>query len=796
MFFSGLHQVSLVALAALCVALAAVALWAAREQRRRQRAESSVEEIHAAMRGARIALWRWTEGGYWSFAPGRPEFLATTAAAPPEPGEDLLNRAHPDDADRFMSEASAAEQAGRPFRTKMRIGAADDTERAAELSGRSVGPRRYAGLIRDCSAERRRDAELARNSQLLAQVHDAIVSTDLDGRIETWNAGAEKLYGYEADEAVGRHISLLYFADEQDRVDEQMTAAVLTSGAYEFVGRFRHRSGFPLSVSVRLAVLHDEVGIPAGVVSCSHDVTKQREREEAFQLRARVLESMQEGVCLTDERGVILHSNPACDSMFAGPGKGLVGRRLGDLLEAPDDESDAEGVEQALSAGGGWSGELCGADWERSAITVHARVSSLDLTEGACWVWVLEDITARKLAEEERSEFDRRSEQRRRIEALGVMAGGIAHDFNNLLVSMLGHAELALDELDEKSPARPSVRQLHFAARRAAELTNQILAFSGRRRPRLEPLSLSEAVSETLPLIESSISPLARVEVEAVENCAVDADPGQLRQVIMNLVLNASDALSGREGAIRVRTGVGRVSQERLGSAVGGEALQAGRFAFLEVSDDGKGIETESIDSIFDPFFTTKFTGRGLGLAATLGVVRGHGGAIEVDSQPGQGARFRVLLPVSERVPVAASPGEAPAIVVGSETILLVDDDVGVVDSTCRMLEKWGYRVHTAMDGASATSLLGAAPDEIDLAIVDMVMPGLTGTETVAALRRLAPEIRVLICSGYHEVEAANAFVGHSVSGFLQKPFTAAQLSSTVRAALDSPVRASVNVSG
>ena len=284
--------------------------------------------------------------------------------------------------------------------------------------------------------------------------------------------------------------------------------------------------------------------------------------------------------------------------------------------------------------------------------------------------------------------------------------------------------------------------------------------------------------------------------IEDGESGAVDADPGQLRQVIMNLVLNASDALSGREGTIRVRTGVSTVNRERLAGAVAGESLQPGRFAFLEVSDDGCGIEAESIDSIFDPFFTTKFTGRGLGLAATLGVVRGHGGAIEVAGKPGRGARFRVLMPASHRIPAPAPRGESPAVVGGSETILVVDDDAGVLDSTRRMLEKRGYRVYTAEDGATAIELLGVAPSEIDLAIVDMVMPGLTGTETVSRLRQLSPHIPVLICSGYHEVEVSTAFTGLVVSGFLQKPFAATQLSSTVREALDPAVRAATDVLG
>ncbi len=873
-----------------------------------------------ALECAEATAWSWEPGtDGLTLNPPDSAFAKFAADILTEGPNEARPVVHPADIDRTLAEIRQAAGEDRRFRVAVRVADRTNGDRAVEIAGRAFrNPNgeisSVAGIAREHTAGARAEAMLSRQSQLLAQVHDAIISTDLDGKIETWNAGAERLYGYGVADAEGRHIGLLNFPEEQDDMEQQMTAAVLASGAHEFVGRFRHRSGYQLYAAVRLALLRDEDGAPVGVVSCSHDVTKQREEEEAFQLRARVLESMNEGVCLTDRHGVVLHTNPACDEMYGQPQRGLLGRKLETLLVGSAEQSleKIEQIRKILDREGRWSGELTSRRWDGALFTAQARVSALELSEGVFWVWVQQDvtrrkrseaalkereerfrmmadsapvmvwmtddrgqctyvnaawvkltglsfeeslgagwtaaqhpddrrdwggefskrferreqfetelrlrsaagdfrwilfrgvpryegsgafagyigsaidITERKLAEEERRELLRRSEQQQKLESLGVMAGGIAHDFNNLLVSMLGYAELALESVEAHTPSREHVEQFQIAAQRAAELTNQILAFSGKRRLRLEQLSLSQAVIETLALIESSMSPRVLVDVELDKgDGAIEADPGQLRQVIMNLLLNASDAVREQGGCITVRTGATRATEERLAAAVGGDGCTPGGFVFLEIVDDGSGIDEDTMGRIFDPFFTTKFTGRGLGLAATLGVVRGHGGAIEVESRAGQGSLFRVLFPAAGTVSATTTGGAPPAR--GSETLLLIDDDAGVLDSTRQMLELLGYRVFTASDGAAGVKTFAEDPGGIDVVLIDIVMPGLTAAQTIERIRAVRPEARVLLWSGYNEAESTAEFFGHTISGFLQKPFTPTQLTTKIREAVSEP---------
>jgi len=257
-----------------------------------------------------------------------------------------------------------------------------------------------AGLVQKTTDDPRASAAPVRQAKLLAQVHDAVISTDLEGRIETWNAGAQRVYGYTAEQVEGKHIGMLYFTEEEERLEQQMTAAVLASGTHEFVGRFRHHSGVPLYADVRLAVFRDSDDTPAGIVSCSHDVTRQREEQEAFQLQARVLESMAEGVCLTDRSGVILFTNPAWDSMYGAERRGLLGKRMERLLShgSGADGSPWTTAVDELNRTGKWTGELEVLRGNETSFTALAQVSQLVLIDTPCWVWVQQEI-APKAAE-------------------------------------------------------------------------------------------------------------------------------------------------------------------------------------------------------------------------------------------------------------------------------------------------------------------------------------------------------------------------------------------------------------
>jgi len=376
--------------------------------------------------------------------------------------------------------------------------------------------------------------------------------------------------------------------------------------------------------------------------------------------------------------------------------------------------------------------------------------------------------------EEKRRQLEAKIEQAQKLESLGILAGGIAHDFNNLLMVMLGNADLALRDLSEVAPARPSVDEIKTAAVRASELTKQMLAYAGKGRFVVEALDLNELIEEMGHLLGVSISKKVVLRYEFADNLpAVEADATQMRQVVMNLITNASEAIGDRSGAISIATGVMEAGREYLGGTYLDEDLPEGYYVFMEVADTGCGMDEKTRSKVFDPFFSTKFTGRGLGLAAVLGIVRGHGGAIKVYSELGKGTTFKVLLPCSERPPQAApAEGAEPAETRRDSGLLLVaDDEEGVRTIAKRMLEGAGFTVLTAGDGRECVDVFRERADEIAAVLLDMTMPHMDGEETFRELRQIRPDVRVILTSGYNEQEATSRFTGKGLAGFIQKPY-------------------------
>ncbi|HWO10770.1 MAG TPA: PAS domain-containing protein, partial [Polyangiaceae bacterium] len=356
------------------------------------------------------------------------------------------------------------------------------------------------------------------------------------------------------------------------------------------------------------------------------------------------------------------------------------------------------------------------------------------------------DITAQKEAEQARLELEAQVWQSQKLESLGVLAGGVAHDFNNLVTSIRSNAYLALARLPEDSAARPFLAGIELATRRAAELTSQMLTYGGRSQPSLELLRLDDLASEMRALLQAVVSKKAVFQFE-LGPAMVEADPAQLRQVIMNLLTNASDSLGDHPGRIAIRTGTRELGSDELRSRFVESTPPAGRYAFLEVEDDGCGMTYETLARMCEPFFSTKFMGRGLGLSVVLGIVRGHRGTLQVESALGKGARFVVLLPqVSAAPSVGVAPTEARA---ARGTLLLVDDEDLVRTTSSVMLEDAGFRVLAAADGQEGLELFERHMAEIDAVILDLTMPRLDGEQCLRRLRALRPGIPVLLMSGY-----------------------------------------------
>ena len=392
------------------------------------------------------------------------------------------------------------------------------------------------------------------------------------------------------------------------------------------------------------------------------------------------------------------------------------------------------------------------------------------------------DITEQVRAREDHQRLEQQVWQAQKLESLGVLAGGIAHDFNNLLVGILGNAELA--QMD--TPAGPASRcldEILAAAERASALTQQMLAYSGKGQFVVEQLDLSEELEGMIDLLATSLPKRVALRRYLRRNLPrVEVDRAQVQQVALNLLSNAAEAIGDASGVISLSTGHAHYTRAELDTLVKDQALSAGTYVYLEVADTGCGIDPQALAQIFDPFYTTKFTGRGLGLSAVLGIVRGHGGALSVESEPDQGTIVRALFPTSA---FAAVAGEEAAAVkpAGASKILVVDDEAIVLSFARRGLERMGYQVLLASDGRQAVEIFRERSAEIALVLLDLAMPGIGGEEVFIELRRIDPRVQVVLCSGFSEQEATRRFGKHGLAGFIQKPFKLKVLRSCIEAA-------------
>ncbi len=420
---------------------------------------------------------------------------------------------------------------------------------------------------------------------------------------------------------------------------------------------------------------------------------------------------------------------------------------------------------------------------------VLSRGRGIARTDGAPQVFegLAIDITAQKRAEAARLELERKLLEGQKLESLGLLAGGIAHDFNNLLSSILGNASMARLALPPDSGLDEQMRAIESASLRAAELCRQMLAYAGKGRFVVEPADLGMLVEDLLPLLKISVAHQAALRLRLPRGLpAVRADATQIRQIVMNLVLNAADAVAGRVGEIELATGLARLDAPALARCVAGAELPPGEYVFLEVRDNGAGMTPEVQAKIFDPFFTTKFSGRGLGLAAVLGIVRSHQGALRVESVPGRGSVFRLYLPPQRGFPVAARAAAPGPVETGVQTghLLVVDDEEQVRSVLVAMLKVCGFTADAVADAGAALERFGANPATYAAVVLDLVMPGMNGEETFRALRAIRPDVAVLIVSGYSDGDVVGRLGGGPGIAFLAKPFTRASLEATLRSLL------------
>ncbi len=501
-----------------------------------------------------------------------------------------------------------------------------------------------------------------------------------------------------------------------------------------------------------------------------------RESEKRYR---EIVETTREGIAVIDGDGVFTYTNRRFGEIFDLLPDELVGKRYLDFVRPENVESLKERLALRFA---GTTARFENTTRTRTGREVCYSSTATRVGEQGreAILVVVSDITeARRLAEKLQSA--------QKAESLGVLAGGVAHDFNNLLVSVLGNAGVALMELPPQSPVRAIVEDIQTAALRASELTRQLLAYSGRGRFVIARIDLGRVVEEMAHLLSAVIGKNVRIEYAlGHELPRIEGDPTQIRQLAMNLITNASDAIGERAGTITVTTRLVDVDRAHLADTYLDDRLAPGVYVCLQVSDDGAGMTPETRAKIFDPFFSTKFTGRGLGLAAALGILRAHRGAIDVESEVGRGTTFKVLFPAA---PPAVDAPTIPAVSVvpspsSAATVLVVDDDASVRSVVKRILAQQGYTVLVAGDGDEALEVYAQNLGRIDAVVLDVTMPRMSGEETFRRLCEMDPTVRVLLSSGYSEQEATSHFAGKGLAGFLAKPFTPAELLERVRAML------------
>ena len=482
---------------------------------------------------------------------------------------------------------------------------------------------------------------------------------------------------------------------------------------------------------------------------------------------AQLVESSEDAIIGKTLEGIILSWNSAAERLYGYTREEMVGQSMRRLVP-PERSYEEDEILNRLARGESIE-HFETVRVRKDGSHVQISQSTSPVLDGAGKILgaahIARDISERKTMEE-------KLRQTQRLESLGVLAGGIAHDFNNLLTGILGNASLACESLTPFSPQRKLLNDVIRAAERAADLTRQLLAYSGKGRFVIETANLSQLIREIVGLIQTSIPRNVQLRLELDPNLPlVEGDLSQFQQIVMNLVINGAEAIGERPGAVVVTTLLQNVDEEYARTTWGLGGLAPGRYVALEVHDDGCGMDAETIEKIFDPFFTTKFAGRGLGLSAVMGIVKSHKGALKVYSEPGKGSTFKVIFPVAAASVSRPEPVREHAELWGEGTILVVDDEEIVRQTARNALERYGYSVITAKDGQEAVAIFSRAPGDIRLVLLDLTMPVLGGEEALRRLKAIDPSVKVLLSSGFNEVETIRRFTGKGLAGFVQKPY-------------------------
>ncbi len=633
----------------------------------------------------------------------------------------------------------------------------------------------------------------------------AVFHLSLEGTVETWNPGAQRIFQYEPGEIIGRSGTVLFTPEDNlQGVPEHELRFAIQSGRAEDSRWHIRKDGSRFWANGVMVGLRDEAGTVTGVAKIIRDDTELKRAEELLQYQLNLADAIAsnaaEAMILVDKEGRLTFINPSAQSMFGWSREELVGELLHDRLRCRAADGSWYSSEECPHMKVLITGETLRSEEDfflhkdGRLIPISSSIAPIpsDSTIGGA-VLVIRDLTQQKSSEAAQRENEEALQQAQKLESIGVLAGGIAHDFNNLLTGIMGNAGLARRALNtgKTDQAASLLHDVLSASQKAADLTRQLLAYAGKGRFVIASVDLGKLVSEVSSLIRASISKKISLVIDVPEDCPlVEADKAQLQQLVMNLVINGGEAIGDEPGTLTVRVRTEHFTERREQPRTEGFPIVTGEYVRIDVTDTGAGMDPETRNRIFEPFFTTKFLGRGLGLSAALGIVRGHRGAISVRSEPGRGTTFTVLLPVprDSHVPDRVSGRfSVETGFQGAGTILVADDEEGIRALVSSVLEEAGYTVELAEDGQQAVERLRDLGDDVRLILLDLTMPELGGAEAATELRRLQPNTPIVAMSGYGDIEVLQRFSEAGVDEFLPKPFTPEELAAKVRDVL-SPV--------
>ena len=625
--------------------------------------------------------------------------------------------------------------------------------------------------------ERRKAEEALRESEyekdaILNSMSEDVVYHDIEHRIVWANSVASKSVGLTPEDLIGKHCYEVFHRLSKPCPGCPVLKALETGEpqAAEMTspdGRMWFVRGYPVRY------VNNDI---AGVVEVTLEITKRKRAEEALRrsedLLRMLINATKEAIISIAQDGLITLFNPAAEEMFGFKKEEMIGQPL-DLL-IPEDFRDQhrKNVESYFATGK--PKKAIGKIFELPGLRSNGKVFPMEISLSAgrhgdkqFIIAVARDITNRKEVEEERRALEAQLQHAQKMESVGTLAGGIAHDFNNLLMAVQGNVSLMLMDMDAMHPNYERLKNVEKQIQSGARLTSHLLGYARKGKYEVKPLDLNQLVVETSDTFGRTRKEIM-IQLELTQDLsAIKADPGQIEQVLFNLYVNAADAMPGG-GNLTIKTM--NMTHKDIQDKVYNP--KPGKYALLTVADSGIGMDDETMERIFDPFFTTKEMGRGtgLGLASAYGIIKSHGGYIDVDSKKGQGSTFNIYLPVSE-IKFEKTIEAAEQFMRGTGTVLVVDDEDDVLEIAKELLEAMGYRVLKAKDGKEAVEVYRKNKDDINIVVLDMVMPNMGGGEAYDRMKEINPAIKVLLSSGFSIDGEATEIMKRGCDGFIQKPF-------------------------